>query len=307
MIEFKNLKLNLKSIDILNDISFSVPKNKVCCFVGNKNTGKSSILKIIAGVYKNFYGEVYIDGVDINDNQKIKIDIINESKENDQYLTVSEYLEFYGKIYNNKDISKYIDMMLRKFSLTSYKFTTLDNIDKETFKLIDLIRVLLNDPDIILFDNLFFSDNIDYNELLFDFIKTLVGKKTLVFTARNLNYISEICDYLGVLDNGSLITYGKRDDVFRTAEIFGRFEVEVLDRVSDAVEILRDDDNIINILYEDNNILFTIAPTSDTPKLINIKKLEYDIIKRLVDSGIKICSFKKQQVRFEHLFSRLKD
>ena len=68
-----------------------------------------------------------------------------------------------------------------------------------------------------------------------------------------------------------------------------------------------DDDNIINILYEDNNILFTIAPTSDTPKLINIKKLEYDIIKRLVDSGIKICSFKKQQVRFEHLFSRLKD
>ena len=308
MIEFRNVKLNLKNIDILNDLSFKVEDKSITCFVGNKNSGKSSILKLLAGIYKDYSGEILIDGIDLYNQKKVKIDIVHDTIEHDPNMTVVEYLEFYGSIYGTygkKELSNSIDSMLKKFSLMSYKYTSIDNLDKENYKLVDIIRVKLNNPDVILFDNLFFSDNIDFNEKLFSYIKDFVNNKTVIFVARNLNYIEELCDNIGILDYGTLIAFGKKNEVYEKAELISKMEVTVLDNVTDAVELLRNDENTINLSYENNTIIFSINPSVVTAHSENIKDVEARILKKLIDSGIRVSSYRKQQVQFEQLFGRL--
>ena len=58
MISIRDLKLNKYGIDILNNISFDIVDNSVTCILGNKNSGKSAILKSISGVYQNYYCEI---------------------------------------------------------------------------------------------------------------------------------------------------------------------------------------------------------------------------------------------------------
>lgn len=308
MIEFKNVKLNIKNIDISNDLSFSIPTNTVTCFLGNKNSGKSSILKMLAGVYKNYYGEILIDGVDINYNKNVKIDLVHDTIENDDNITVYQYLKFYGTIYNTMSPDKlieFIDKMLKKFSLMSYKHTNISQLDRESYKLIDLIRVLINDPNIILFDNLFFSDNVDYNEKLLGFIRTFIGKKTLVFASRSFEYIEKICDYLGIIEYGVLIAFDKKETIYKLADIVSRIEVEVDEDINHVISILNDDKRVTNITYENNLVTFSIVDSGYSMNESKIREIENSILKCLINNDVKVYSFKKQSIRFSQLFGRL--
>lgn len=308
MVEFKNVKLNIRNIDISNNISFSIPTNTVTCILGNKNSGKSSILKMLAGVYKNYYGEILIDGVDINYNNNSKIDLVHDSIENDDSITVYQYLQFYGNIYNtmsNNKLIEFIDSMLKRFSLMSYKHTNISQLDKESYKIIDLIRVLINDPDIILFDNLFFSDNIDYNERLLNFIRTFIGKKTLIFVSRSFKYIENICDYLGIIEYGVLIAFDKKEIIYKMADIVSRIEVEVDDDINRAISILNDDNRVTNITYENNLITFSIVDSGYSMTEGKIREIENSVLKCLINNNVKVYSFKKQNIKFSQLFGRL--
>ena len=308
MIEFKNVKLNIKNIDISNNISFSIPTNTVTCFLGNKNSGKSSILKMLAGVYKNYYGEILIDGIDLSYNKNIKIDLVHDTIENDDSITVNQYLKFYGTIYNTMDpgkLTEFIDLMLKKFSLMSYKHTNISQLDRESYKIIDLIRVLINDPDIILFDNLFFSDNIDYNEKLLSFIRSFIGRKTLIFASRSFEYIEDICDYLGIIEYGVLIAFDKKEKIYKLADIVSRIEVEVDDDINRTISILNDDKRVTNITYENNLVTFSIVDSGYSMNESMIRDIENSILKSLINNDVKVYSFKKQSIKFSQLFGRL--
>lgn len=308
MIELKNVKLNIDNIDILNNMSMMIPDNSVTCVLGNKNSGKSSLFKILTGVYKNYYGEVYYDGRDINELKDFKIDILHSTREKDADLNVFEYLQFYGSIYNKytgDELNTFIEEQLKQFSLMSYKYTSLDMLDNENYKLVELIRISINDPEVILFDNLFSSDNTDFNEKLLEYIKGLIGKKTLVFASRSLNHIEEITTHIAVLDAGNLVAFGKKEEVYKKAELSNKIEIELIDNMPLAISILKDNHEIADLVYNDKIISFSII--SDITYTDERNMIEARILKKLIDNGVEVYSFKKQRVRFEQLFGRLKN
>lgn len=302
MIEFKNVHLNIKNVDVSNDISFKIMDNTVTCFLGSKNSGKSSILKMIAGIYKSYTGEILIDDKNIRDFKEKKIGIVNEQEEKDTYITVVEYLNFYGSLYDTieKDqLSEFIDEMLNRFSLMSYKYTYMHQLEKENYKFVEMIRLLIYDPDVFLLDNLFFGDNVEYHEKMFAFIKTLIGKKTIIFASRNTNYIESICDNIGILDNGILIAFDKKEDIYKYADIVDKIEIKVLGDIDRVVSKLKENDKILNISYDDSSIVIALKSKD---RYMDHKEIEYGILKSLIDNNIKVYSFRKQQVRYEQLF-----
>ena len=306
MIKIKDLKLNRYGIDILNNVSFDIEDNSVTCILGNENSGKSSILRAISGVYQNYYGEILIDNEDIKYTNKINVDMLHEDRELDSEITVYEYLKFYGAIYDTyskEELEQFIDENLKKFSLISYKYTNINMLDIYDYKLVELIRILINDPKIILFDDLFTYDNEEFNEKLFGYIKTVIGKKTLVFAARSLNYIEEIVTHIGVIDNGTLIVYGDKEKVYKTAELRKKVQVDIISGLSDALEILNKNENVNDIIYNDNSISFTLS--TKTSHNVDRDEIESDILNSLIEKGVKVYSFKRQRARFEQLFERL--
>lgn len=306
MITINDLKLNRLGIDILNSVSLNIEDNSVTCILGNENSGKSSILRAISGVYQNYYGEILIDNKDIKYTNEIIVDILHEDRELDSELTVYEYLSFYGAIYNKYDkeaLEQFIDENLKNFSLISYKYTNINMLDNYDYKLVELIRILINDPKIILFDDLFTYDNEEYNEKLLSYIKTVIGKKTLIFAARSLNYIEEIVTHIGIIDNGSLIIFGDKESIYKTAELSKKVQVDIISGLSEALEVLKENKNVNDIIYNDNSITFTISNKSS--RSVNRDEVDSDILNCLIQRGVKVYSFKRQRAKFEQLFERL--
>lgn len=306
MISIKDLKLNKLGIDILNNITFDIEDNSVTCILGNKNSGKSAILKSISGVYQNYYGEILIDNVDVKYIKEIVVDILHQNREYDSEITVNEYLKFYGSIYNKLDaktLQNKIDEYLVNFSIISYKYTNINMLDDYDYKFIELIRILISDPKIILFDNLFALNDEEFNEKLLDVIKTFIGKKTLVFTSRSLNYIEEIATHIGIIDNGSLVIFGDKESIYQSAEINKKVQIDIIDGQDIALSILKNNIHVNDIIYNENTISFTLA--RENSKSNNRTEIESEILNTLIDNGVKVYSFKRQRARFEQLFERL--
>ena len=132
----------------------------------------------------------------------------------------------------------------------------------------------------------------------------MVGQKTLVFASRSLNHIEEIATHIAVLETGNLVAVGKKEEVYKKAELSNKIEIEVIENIQDAVDILKENADIANIVYNDKIISFSIV--SDITYSKDRNQVEANILKKLIDNGIKVYSFKKQRVRFEQLFGRLK-
>ena len=74
--------------------------------------------------------------------------------------------------------------------------------------------------------------------------------------------------------------------------------------MQEAIEVLKKNQDITNIVYTDKIISFSIVPNITYSNTRN--QIEADILKELVENNIEVYSFKKQRVRFEQLFERLK-
>ena len=306
MISIKDLKLNKNGIDILNNITFNIEENSITCILGNKNSGKSAILKSISGIYQNYYGEILIDNENIKYIKDIVVDMLHQNREYDSEITVNDYLKFYGSIYNKSDkniLQKQIDEYMIKFSLISYKYTNINMLDDYDYKFVELIRILINDSKIILFDNLFSLNDEEFNEKLIEFIKTLIGKKTLVFTSRSLNYIEEIATHIGIIDNGNLVIFGDKESIYQSAEINKKVQVDIIEGQDIALSVLKDNKYVNDIIYNDNTISFTLA--RDSSKSNKRMELESEILNSLIENGVKVYSFKRHRAKFEQLFERL--
>lgn len=299
MVEFKNVKFNINNNSILNDISFCINDKTTVSFVGNKGSGKTTILKLISSVYTNYYGEILINGVDVDKNNKVSIGYISDEREINNFLTVFEYLNFFSELYNidKNIIEKEIDKYLILYSLMSYKYTNISSLDNETYKLIDIIRVLIMNPDIILFDNIFFSDNEEYIDRITKIIKTFNGIKTIIIAGRNMIGLDVLSDYVGILEGGKLIAFGDIDSIYKKAEISRKYVVEIQGDEYKALNVLHEMDNVLNILYDDNTITFSINKNDNISASL--------VLKKLVECGILVKSFTKERVNIDHLLGKL--
>lgn len=291
MIKFENVKKSINGIDIIDNVSFSIENNTITSFVGSKNAGKSTLLRLIAGVYKTYFGKINVDG---------KCALFFDKNEVDTHLTVSEYLGFYANIcgLDQKDVDTKIDYYLSKYSLLSYKRSDLSHLDAATLKLIGIIRVLIGNPDIMVFDKLL-TDDVELNDRLFDIINEYKGRKTMIFASTKFDKLSEISDNLGILSHGKLIAFGDRDKVFSMADKNKKYIVDIASDEEKAISILNTINGISDLVYSNNTISFSLTSNMDYN--------ETKIMKKLIDEGVSILSFRKEQMTFEKVFNKINE
>src|SRR5690554_1675060 len=98
MIEVKNLHFNYGKKEILNDINLTINDNQITALIGANGAGKSSLLSVITRLNKPASGDVFIDGVNINEinpNELAKIiGVLRQKNDFNLRLTVREMISF---------------------------------------------------------------------------------------------------------------------------------------------------------------------------------------------------------------------
>lgn len=160
MIKINNLNVSYKNMDkqikVINDANLTVKKGEICALIGPSGGGKSTLLKVLAGIILNYEGEVLIEGKTV-DPKIHRIGLIPQNYGLVQWKTVEENIFLSTKI---KDGKKNIDLdfyekILRELKLKDLVKRYPNQLSGGQMQRVSMARALLLKPNLLLMDESF--------------------------------------------------------------------------------------------------------------------------------------------------------
>ena len=204
----------------LHNISFTLPKGYICGIVGENGSGKSSLIKCLAGLYRPDNGNIFIQSVPFYENETKNKNISGLVLDNSFYnqnFTLIQIGRFYGSLYNEFNFNQYLGY-LSLFNLDSkMKFK---HLSKGMKTKVQISFALSHNAKLFLFDEP--ADGLDKNsrEELIKICTGLVsdGEKSVLLSSHITEDLDRIADYIGYMQNGSMLFFLPKDtlcDKFR--------------------------------------------------------------------------------------------
>ena len=237
-IEFKNVCFGYTNKEnIINNLSFKINPNEKVAFVGKSGQGKSTIFSLLAKLYHPNKGNIYIDGVDINDLTKESL------RDNMSIITQMPYIFNFSikenlKIVKPNATKKEIENACKNACLHDFIMTLPDKYDTIVGEggitlsggqrqRLAIARALLTKTEIILFDEATSSLDNETQKEISEAIDNLKGEYTILIVAHRLSTVID-CDRIFVVDNGKIIDVGTHDELMKKSKFYkSLYESEV--------------------------------------------------------------------------------
>jgi ABC-2 type transport system ATP-binding protein len=194
----------------LKDISFSVKKGEFFGIVGRNGSGKSTMLKILAGIYQPTRGSVEVDG-------KL-VPFIELGVGFNADLTGRENVFLNGALlgFSNKQMAAMYDDIVRFAELERFMDQKLKNYSSGMQVRLAFSLATRAEADILLVDEVLAVGDAAFQRKCFDYFKELKAKKkTVIFVTHDMNAVREYCDRAMVIDNSEIKHIGKPTDIAR--------------------------------------------------------------------------------------------
>ncbi len=214
MIVTQNISKRFNDVQALNEISLHINKGAVFGLVGTNGAGKSTFLRLLAGIYHPDTGEILIDEQPVWENAQLKSRLFYISDE--QYFfanaTPQEVAHYYNGIYPNFDLSRFVELM-QGFELTVTR--KISTFSKGMKKQLSVILGLCSGVDYIFCDETF--DGLD--PVMRHAVKSLFAADvadrglTPIIASHNLRELEDICDHVGLLHRGGVLLEKDLDDM----------------------------------------------------------------------------------------------
>ena len=157
IIEIKNLKKYYGDVKAVDDISFSVRKGEFFSFLGVNGAGKSTTISILCGRIPRTDGEVYIDGLNIDehlDGVKRKLGVVFQSSALDSPLSVENNLRSRAALYGitGAAYKKRLEELTELFDLKDILRRPVGKLSGGQRRRVDIARALIHNPEILILD-----------------------------------------------------------------------------------------------------------------------------------------------------------
>jgi len=206
-----------QSIVAVRDLNLRVEPGQVYGLLGPNGSGKSTTLKIILGLVTPSRGKAEIFGRESKEvASREAVGFLPESPYFYKYLTGAETLRFYGKLcgLRGPKLASRVDELLTLVGLTDARDRGLGGYSKGMLQRIGLAQALIHDPRLVVLDEPTAGvDPVGSREIR-DLILDLKRRGiTVLLSSHLLDQVQEVCDRVGILADGVLVSDGPVDEL----------------------------------------------------------------------------------------------
>ncbi len=231
------LPLRRQKVVAVNDLSLEIPAGEIYGLLGPNGSGKSTTLKVLLGLATPTHGKTTIFGVDSRDYRSHRsVGFLPENPYFYKFLTAEETLRFYGRICGLKapKLGARIAELLSLVGLEEARYRRVGEYSKGMLQRIGLAQALIQDPQLIVLDEPTAGVDPAGSHHIRDLILELKKRgKTILLTSHLLEQAQEVCDRVGIMSRGSMVSEGRLADL---VTIEDRMEFIVQDAPSDLAE-----------------------------------------------------------------------
>jgi ribose transport system ATP-binding protein len=250
-LEVKSLKKTFGGIQALKDGTMRVRKGKICGLLGANGSGKTTVSRILTGIYRLTEGGVFLNGekVDIKNPsvaQKLGIVMVHQNLSLIEELTVwenialgHEELKKGGFIHKESCIGKAGEVLLKLTDGISL-FARVKELSPAEKQLVEIAKALSKDAKLLILDEPTAALTRTEVEKLFSVMRSLKEQDiTMIFISHRLWEVVSICDQIVVLRNGCTVgemdfEYEEKNEKQIVAMITGKAELSCAGGRKDA-------------------------------------------------------------------------
>ncbi len=195
----------------VNNISFALKQGEILGFLGPNGAGKTTTIQMLLDLLEPTSGSIHYFGKDLKNNKwiKQKIAYVSGYMKLPSSLSVRQALLMYGLLYDMKyeNLKKKIEHFLHVFSIEHLADRRVTMLSSGQTTSVLLARAFLVDPHIILLDEPTAALDPHTACNIRTFIREQNQKHgiSMLFTSHNMPEVTELCDRILVLKNGSII------------------------------------------------------------------------------------------------------
>ena len=243
MVRLDNIGKRFGELMVIHDLSFDFEKGKKYALIGPNNCGKTTLLYLIAGFYRQSSGNIFFqDGVSknlknvtVHSRSHLGIGLTFQDPRGFVDFSVKDNLAISmmdrgsdsllgsGKYPLKDDDNESIDSLLRRGGLVSSKFDKLSFLSYGQRKVMDFLCLLARNCKLFLLDEPFAGIDQVSADILTQLIlnEAINNDKTILIVSHEIPLVSEIVDEIILMEEGNLIVHGEPKKIL-ASEVFKR-------------------------------------------------------------------------------------
>ncbi|PYF02312.1 ABC-2 type transport system ATP-binding protein [Ureibacillus chungkukjangi] len=277
MVDIQGLTKKYGSFTALDNLTLSLDEGVVFGFVGANGAGKSTTFSILSTLLSPTAGDAFINGKSVVREPKEvrkQIGYMPDFFGVYDQLKADEYLDFYGASYGLSAAERQvlIPQLLELVNLTHKRYEYVDLLSRGMKQRLCLARSLIHDPKVLILDEPASGLDPRARVEMRDILKHLKSMgKTILISSHILPELAEMCDEIGVIDNGKLIAHGNVAQIQDQLQGDKRLVAKVMDDIDKARAFFEEDPLVssIEVIYGKNEIAFNYrGKTNDQVNLL---------------------------------------
>lgn len=240
VIELVHIVKKFGDLVAVNDITLTIPRGQFFAVLGPNAAGKTTTLKILAGLMKPTAGTARICGYDT---QREPLEVHRRLAYVPDFpflydkLTPAEFFRFIGQLFGMTDAQIETNMreLVTRFHLTDFVNLPLESLSHGTRQRVAIVSALLHDPEVFVIDEPMVGLDPQHARVAKDVFKerSLAGM-TVLMSTHELSVAEEMADRIGIISSGKLIAVGTPDELRKQSGKAGPLEEVFLTLTAEA-------------------------------------------------------------------------
>ncbi|MEJ8541985.1 ABC transporter ATP-binding protein [Methanothermobacter wolfeii] len=274
MIEVESLSKSFGRVKALDNLSFDVGDGELLGIIGHNGAGKTTVIRIIAGILHPDSGRVFVGGYDVTEDPvrvKSMIGYLPEEPNLYERFRARDLLRYFGELYGVRGdvLEERIWELLDLVGMSERAYDPINTFSKGMRQRIGIARALIHDPPVIILDEPTMGLDPATAYSIREFVRKLKGSKTILLCTHYMEEAEYLCDRVAIINQGRILDIGTPSELKSKIKGNTVLEVVLADPSAADISMIEGIDGVKSVELDGNTLRVSLECGDVTGRVLH--------------------------------------